>query len=485
VRSVEGVSGTVPMQWQIVPGDRFGQARPWTQTRRNDILLNLGDQRLGVRVFDVGEPTVEAHCISGSFDCGPGHRGLLSLNASDRAPDFLSDRRSIEANVARTIDRWREWSASIEYDGPWRTVVRRSAIALKLLLHTSTGAIAAAATTSLPERIGGDKNWDYRYSWIRDSSFTADALISLGLHEEVQSAVTWLLRTLQSTAPDLHVFYTLDGKVATGQTELNADGYRGSKPVRAGNGASQQTQLGTFGDLFDTVWRYVDAGHALDPETSHLLVELADRCCDMWLTPDSGIWELSDQQHYTISKMGCWVALDRAISLTEVGEIDSGHADRWRAERAEIHDWVNQHCWSEHKRSYTFYAGTDELDAATLLAARTGFDRGERLAGTIDAVRAELGCGALVYRYSGMDQEEGAFLACTYWLVEALAVAGRRKEAAALMEQAVALVNDVGLLAEQMDPRTGEMLGNLPQGLSHLALINAAVTLHRRSGTPA
>jgi GH15 family glucan-1,4-alpha-glucosidase len=183
--------------------------------------------------------------------------------------------------------------------------------------------------------------------------------------------------------------------------------------------------------------------------------------------------------------MGCWVALDRAISLTELGEMDSGHADRWRAERAEIHDWVNQHCWSEHKRSYTFYAGTDELDAATLLAARTGFDRGERLAGTIDAVRAELGCGALVYRYSGMDQEEGAFLACTYWLVEALAVAGRRKEAAALMEQAVALVNDVGLLAEQMDPRTGEMLGNLPQGLSHLALINAAVTLHRRSGTPA
>jgi GH15 family glucan-1,4-alpha-glucosidase len=171
--------------------------------------------------------------------------------------------------------------------------------------------------------------------------------------------------------------------------------------------------------------------------------------------------------------------------LTEVGEIDSGHADRWRAERAEIHDWVNQHCWSESKRSYTFYAGADELDAATLLAARTGFDRGERLAGTIDAVRAELGCGALVYRYSGMDQEEGAFLACTYWLVEALAVAGRRKEAAALMEEAVALVNDVGLLAEQMDPRTGEMLGNLPQGLSHLALINAAVTLHRRSGTPA
>ena len=387
--------------------------------------------------------------------------------------------------MQRTIDRWREWSASIEYDGPWRTAVCRSAIALKLLLYTPTGAIAAAATTSLPERIGGDKNWDYRYSWVRDSSFTADALISLRLHEEVQAAVTWLLRTLQSTAPDLHVFYTLDGEVAEGQLDLDAEGYRGSQPVRAGNGASQQSQLGTFGDLFDTMWRYVSAGHALDPGTSHLLAELADRCCDTWLTPDAGIWELPEQRHYTISKMGCWVAVDRAVQLTEVGEINSGHVDRWRAERAQMKDWINEHCWSERKQSYTFYAGADELDAATLLAARTGFDTGERLAATIDAVRSELCRGPLVYRYSGMDKEEGAFLACTYWLVEALAVVGRRAEAKVLMDEAVGLVNDVGLLAEQMDPRTRGMLGNLPQGLSHLALINAAVTLHRRSRAPA
>jgi GH15 family glucan-1,4-alpha-glucosidase len=485
VRSVQGVSGSVPMEWQIVPGDRFGQARPWTQTRRNEILLHLGDQSLGVRAFDVGEPTVDAHRICGSFDCHAGHRGLLSLSSSDRAPVFLSDRKSIEDSVQRTIDRWQEWSASIEYDGPWRTAVCRSAVALKLLLYTPTGAIAAAATTSLPERIGGDKNWDYRYSWIRDSSFSADALISLGLHEEVQAAVTWLLQTLQSTAPDLHVFYTLDGDIAEGQVDLAADGYRGSRPVRAGNGAAQQSQLGTYGDLFDTLWRYVSAGHVLDPQASHLLVELADRCCDVWLSRDSGIWELPEQRHYTISKMGCWVALDRAVRLTELGEISSGHAQRWRAERTHLKDWIDQHCWSERKKSYTFYAGTDELDAATLLAARTGFETGERLAGTIDAVRAELGRGPLVYRYTGMDQEEGAFLACTYWLVEALAVAGRRDEACALMDEAVGLVNDVGLLAEQMDPRTGEMLGNLPQGLSHLSLINAAVTLHRRSHTPA
>jgi GH15 family glucan-1,4-alpha-glucosidase len=243
--------------------------------------------------------------------------------------------------------------------------------------------------------------------------------------------------------------------------------------------------LGTFGDLFDTVWRYVSAGHVLDPGTSHLLVELADRCCDLWLTPDAGIWELPDSQHYTISKMGCWVAVDRAVQLTEVGEISSGHADRWRAERDLMKDWINKYCWSERKQSYTLYAGTDDLDAATLLAARTGFDTGERLAATIDAVRSELGRGPLIYRYSGMDKDEGAFLACTYWLVEALAVAGRRDEARDLMDEAVGLVNDVGLLAEQMDPRTGGMLGNLPQGLSHLALINAAVTLHQGARAPA
>jgi GH15 family glucan-1,4-alpha-glucosidase len=304
-------------------------------------------------------------------------------------------------------------------------------------------------------------------------------MVHLGMDEEVQAVVNWLLGTIRRTSPHLHVFYALDGSVPEAQQELKAPGYRGSRPVRSGNGAAKQTQLGCFGDLFDTVLRYVRAGHLLDPGTGRMLADLADRCCDLWPTEDSGIWELEDYQHYTISKMGCWVALDRAVRLAEMGEIATGHADRWTREAQAVKAWVDEHCWSEAKRSYTFYAGTDDLDAATLLAGRTGFDRGERLAGTVRAVRAELGRGPLLYRYTGMEKEEGAFLACTFWLVSALVALGEPAEARALMDEAVTLVNDVGLLAEQMDPETGEMLGNVPQALSHLALVNAAAAIAR------
>jgi GH15 family glucan-1,4-alpha-glucosidase len=480
VRRVEGVRGSVPMEWDVRPGDRFGSVRPWTETKRGALLMHVGDQHLAVRPFDMGETQVGGHAASGAFETAPGSGHVLGISASDSAPVFAVSRAGLEASLELTEHRWREWSASVAYEGPWDDVVRRSALALKLTIFSDSGAVAAAATTSMPERIGGDKNWDYRYMWVRDTSFAADALLALELHDEVQAVVNWLLGTLDRTAPDVHVFYKLDGSVPDIEHDLTAPGYRGSRPVRSGNGAAGQSQLGCFGDLFDTVWRYVEAGHLLDPGTGRMLAVLADRCCDLWRTEDSGIWELGDHQHYTISKIGCWVALDRAARLAEAGEIATGHAARWRTEAEDIRAWVNENCWSAGKQSYTFYAGTDELDAATLLAGRTGFDRGERLAGTVRAVRRELGRGPLVYRYTGIDGEEGCFLACTFWLVSALTALGALDDARQLMDQAVALTNDVGQVAEQMDPDTGEMLGNFPQALSHLALINAATGLARR-----
>ncbi len=479
VRSVEAVSGTVAMRWAIVPGSRFGTVTPWSETRDGRILLYVGDQHLGVHPFDVGESRVEAHTVHGEFTISRGEHALLAVTSTDKTPIFFPPRNAFEGRLERTIKSWQDWSDVVGYTGSWQEPVRRSALALKTLLFSPTGAIAAAPTTSLPERIGGDKNWDYRYMWVRDAAFTVDALINLGMHEEVQSAVTWLLGTITKTAPDIGVFYKLDGRRPADQEFLDLPGYRNSKPVRSGNSASRQLQLGTFGDLFDTVSRYVEEGHVLDPPNARLLADLADRCCDLWQSKDAGIWELKERQHYTASKIGCWTALDRAVQLHERGQVASAHAHRWAAERDLIKDWVDTHCWSEAKRSYTFYAGTDDLDAATLLAARTGFDRGERLAGTVDAVRRELAAGEFVYRYTDAAKSEGAFLACSFWLVTAFATLGRNGEARDLMERCIAAANDVGLFSEQIDPANRELLGNFPQGLTHLALINAAFACDR------
>lgn len=476
---VEGTRGSVPMRWELVPGDRFGRANPWVHVRRGVPLAVVQDQTAAVVTERAGAVTVGAGRVEGRFVTEVGRRSIVGIVVSDDQPVFLPDARAVDERLDRSVASWERWSGLLAVQCPWEGAVRRSALALKTLLAEDSGAIAAAATTSLPEGVGGEKNWDYRYAWVRDSSFTLDALINLGLHEEVHGAVTWILDALRRNGPDLHVFYTLGGELADGQRELDIPGYRHSRPVRAGNGAAGQVQLGTYGDLFDTVARYCAEGHVLDQATGLLLAGLADRCCDSWRQKDSGIWELDRLEHYTISKIGCWVALDRAARLAASGQLPGTRAGRWRAEADAVRQWVDTNCWSVSRRAYTFYPGTDDLDAAVLLAGRTGFDRGERLEATVEAVLDELGHGPLVYRYSGVEDEEGAFVACTFWSIEALALVGQVARARHLMDAAVALANDVGLLSEQIDPTSGAFLGNVPQGLSHLALVNAAFTLAR------
>ncbi|MGH9059570.1 MAG: glycoside hydrolase family 15 protein, partial [Acidimicrobiales bacterium] len=466
------------MRLELAPGDRFGQASPWVTTWEGTPVMSVGDQSVAVVVDGAGPATVQAHAVGGRWTSTPGDRAIIAIVATDDEPLFVPPARAIDARLDRTIDSWRRWSDLLEDGGPWAADVRRSALALKTLLAEATGAIAAAATTSLPEGIGGAKNWDYRYAWVRDSSFALDALINLGLNEEVHGAVSWILDAVRRNGPALHVFYSLGGQLVDGESELDIAGYRHSRPVRSGNSASGQTQLGTFGDLLDTVCRYQAEGHLLDPPTGELLADLADRCCDRWRNRDSGIWELQRREHYTISKIGCWVALDRAVRLASAGQLRSLRVERWRAEAGEIRAWVDAHCFSETKDSYTFYAGTDELDAAVLLAARTRYCTPDdpRLRTTVEAIMAELmvESGPLLYRYSGQQRKEGAFLACSCWLVEALSYIGRVKEATEVFEGVVARCNDVGLYSEEMDPGTGAMLGNIPQTLSHLAVIGAA-----------
>jgi GH15 family glucan-1,4-alpha-glucosidase len=352
---------------------------------------------------------------------------------------------------------------------------------LKLLVFAPSGAIAAAATTSLPEAVGGERNWDYRYSWIRDSSFTLEALLQLGRHAEATSFFWWFMHATRLTSPRLQVFYRLDGGAAAPERTLPLDGYRGSRPVRIGNGAAGQLQLDTYGELLDTAFVYVKAGYRLDRDTGRDLAGMADFVCAHWREPDAGIWEVrTNPRHHTQSKAMCWVALDRARRMADMGRLPAGHAKRWGTEAAAIRRFIEEHCWSARKGSYVWYAGSEDLDASLLLTAIMRYDLPDspRLQGTVDAVRRELGAGPLLYRYTGDDGiagGEGAFVCCAFWLAEALAIAGRRAEAANLMGDLLRLANDVGLYAEEIEPVTHDFLGNFPQALVHLALISAAV----------
>ena len=275
-------------------------------------------------------------------------------------------------------------------------------------------------------------------------------------------------------------FYGLSGHVPDEETELRLRGYRDSSPARGGNRAVGQPQWGCYGDLLECVWLAVDrAGAHLDPSSADLLHALGNKVCDIWTEPDCGIWELEERRHNTFSKTGCWVALDRLVKLAERGQVADRDVDRWTAERAAIRAWVDRHCWSEARRSYAGYAGSDELDASLLLLARTGFVDGKdrRFTRTIEAIRAELADGPLLYRFTGAREIEGAFVACSFWLIDALVRNGQADEARTLWRELTSYVSDLGLLAEEIDPATGAFLGNLPQGLSHLSLLNAAALL--------
>lgn len=481
---VEGLDGTVEFGIELRPGRRLGQANPWREPSPHGDVLHLDGTVSALRASGDVERLIEDDGrVAARLVTQAGSRSVLALLASANEPLILPPLAAIDARIDRSDRAWREWSANLTYEGRYGEAVRRSALALKLLLFTPTGATAAAATSSLPERIGAGKNYDYRFAWARDVAYTVKAFLRVGAVEEAKAAFSWLTATILRHGGRLHVMYRLDGDLAPEERELDLPGYRNSRPVREGNRARGQLQLGVFGDLMETAALFVECGHVLDLTTRRLLAELADRCADLWRCRDAGIWELEQAEHYTMSKLGCWTALDRAARLAASGQLDASHADRWRRERDRIRDWVDAHCWSEGKQSYVMHPGTDRLDASLLLATRFGFERGDRLALTRDAVRRELCRGPLVFRYSGMEAEEGTFLACAFWLVEAFALLGEHGAAVQQMDALLAATSgNLGLLHEQMDPGTGAMLGNMPQALSHLALVHAALAVDQGVG---
>ncbi len=475
-RRIDGLDGSVDMTWRVAPGTMLGKASPWAYDTAHGTVLRVDGITMAVRTLEADHVTVEDQNIHGVFTTTAGSRHLIGLAGTENEPLHIPGPREVDAGVDRTIANWRAWTEEFDYDGPWADHVARSTLALKLLLHSPSGAIAAAATTSLPENRAGGKNWDYRYAWVRDTAYTLRALIRFGLREEVHAAVAWLLKVIRANDPLVNVFYTLGGELPGGTEQPDSPGWRGIGPVVNGNAAADQLQLSIFGDLFSIIRLYVDAGNVLDASTGRLLATIADQTCDSWQLRDAGIWELEDEQHYTTSKLGCWQALDCAVYLADNGQIP-GVPDRWRAERERIRAYIEDKCWSDERRSYLAYPGATGLDASVLLAAEMDFDRGERMSSTIDALGDELGAGALLYRYTGVDKEEGTFVACAFWRVAALSHVGRNDEAKGLMDELVGMSNEVGLYSEMIDASDGSFLGNFPQGLSHLTLVNAALTI--------
>ena len=475
-RRVDGLTGAVDMAWSITPGSCFGSASPWLDGDADDPVLRIDAVGLGIRGIDHGLRTPSGQTVDGAFTTSAGSRHLVAVVSTHGEPLPLPDPQTIDDGVDRTIRNWQSWSDDFAYDGDYRHAVLRSALTLKLLLHSPSGSIAAAATTSLPESAAGGKNWDYRYAWVRDTAYTLHSLTRAGLREEVHAAVSWMLKNLRSQGSDLEVFTHLNGDMPQGTHRPDLTGWRNNGPVVDGNPAAGQLQLGVFGDVFDIVWQYVQAGHVLDPATMRQLADLADLTCDIWQRRDAGMWELPEERHYVTSKLGCWNALRCAVALAERGQLQ-GPVERWAAERDRIRDWVHEHGWSEERQSYVWYPGSTELDASILLHAISGFDTGPRMSSTIDALRDELGAGPLLYRYSGMREEEATFVACAYWMVSALVSVGRRDEAVDLMEELLPLANDVGIMSEMVEPSDNSFMGNIPQGLSHLALIVAALSI--------
>jgi GH15 family glucan-1,4-alpha-glucosidase len=483
VRSIEGVSGTVPMRWRVAPRFDYGRATPRCEWRHSVPVAVWGTEAIAVISFGAGTPVWCEGVAAAEMDVAAGQHALLAMATAYGEPLVLPGRRDIEARLASTIAFWRRWSESRPYEGEFDELVARSALVLKLMIFAPSGAAIAAPTTSLPEEIGGERNWDYRFCWIRDSNFMLSALMRLGCHEEARSLFWWFMQATALTEPEVHVLYRLDGALGTAERELPLAGYRGSRPVRIGNGALAQAQHDIYGALLETAWLYGEGERAHDTDTGAVFGRIADHVCDIWRRPDSGIWEVRNGPfHFTHSKVMCWVALDRALKMAAEGEVPARHAARWRAEAAAIRAYVETECWSEDLQTYTRTAGSRDVDASLLMLPVVAFDDpcSDRIRGTIEAVNRTLRVGDFVYRYhaaDGVAGGEGSFLNCSFWLVSALARCGRTAEAHALMARLATRANDVGLYAEEVDPASGAFLGNFPQALVHLALIDAAMAL--------
>lgn len=487
IRIVEGLSGTVTMRGELALRFDYGQVVPWVRhtdhgihavAGPDSVLLSSPAEIRGKDKRSVSEFTVSA---------GDTVPFVLTWHPSHQTRHH--SRRVDPAHALAATERfWRDWSASSRVAGPHRDAVQRSLITLKALTYEPTGGIVAAATTSLPEQWGGSRNWDYRYCWLRDAALTLEALLVAGYTDEATAWRRWLLRSVAGDPADLQIMYALDGRRRIPEAELDwLAGFAGSAPVRTGNGAATQFQLDVWGEALEGLALTRDALERTDDDSWGIQTALMEHLEKVWDQPDNGLWEMrGPQRHFTHSKVMAWVAADRMVKAVEEFGVP-GPVDRWRALRETIHADVLAHGYDADRNTFVQSYGSTELDASLLLIPRVGFLPADdpRVVGTIEAIEEDLVQDGFVLRYrpeqsnDGLAGTEGVFLACSFWLVDALVGAGRHRQALELFERLLSLRNDVGLLSEEWDTVEKRHLGNTPQAFSHLALVNSAFGLQR------
>jgi GH15 family glucan-1,4-alpha-glucosidase len=483
MRIVQGLSGSVPMRMQFGVRPDYASIVPWVEAAPDGIVATAGPD--GFRLTTALPLDVEGGDVRAEFVAVEGARERLVLTwhlSYEETPPV----EDADSALARTEAWWWDWSERCSYEGPYGDEVLTSLIVLRAMTFETTGAVIAAPTTSLPEDIGGGRNWDYRFCWLRDSVLTLEALLQTGYTAEALAFRDYLLRVGTGDPKKIQIMYAIDGGRRLTEFELpELPGYEGSKPVRIGNAASEQFQLDVYGEVIAVMSLGATLTGTIEERFWPRWRTVVEHVETIWREPDDGIWESrGPQRHYTYSKVMAWVVFDRAVQLAERFALE-GPVERWKQIRDEIHREVCEKGYDAGRRTFTQYYGSKELDASVLNIPLVGFLPGsdERVAGTIDAITRELGRDGFVSRYStavtddGLSGDEGQFLACSFWLVSALAVNGRVDEARKLFERLIGLRNDLGLLAEEYDVKRQRQVGNFPQAFSHLTLIGAAVAI--------